>query len=432
MSGTQKLLVAIGFTMVLLAVGIFYPAGDPRGRKVMRKAREPNARMLAQAAEGPIFLGSDTSPPYEWAVDTTQFADGPKTFWAVAYDAAGNQTTSESVTVFIDNSSGFCNDNGICETDEDCEICPNDCFQTSASCCGNDFCEINEFCSNCETDCGICPFCGDGTCNSSENKCGCSADCGSAPISERMVPDVSNFSCQNGTDDDCDGAIDCNDSDCVDDSACAPKPVCNNNNLCDGSEDCINCPNDCAALTGAVCGNTRCETRNGENCLNCPQDCNGMQTGKKKDRYCCTGSAVGDGPIPCTDPRCNQNNVCTEVFIVDSCCGDGTCDGNEGGCDCEKDCGGSDRQELVGTTCRDTVDNDCDSLIDCNDPDCLADSNCQRVTCDRDNVCEPGETCQNCSDCPGVLRGKPSRRYCCGNGQLEGAEGDGSICDGNP
>jgi hypothetical protein len=31
----------------------------------------------------------------------------------------------------------------------------------------------------------------------------------------------------------------------------------------------------------------------------------------------------------------------------------------------------------------------------------------------------------------GKLGGNPAGRYCCGNGVVEGPEGDGSICDGN-
>ncbi|MHC5115383.1 MAG: hypothetical protein ACYTGP_13255, partial [Planctomycetota bacterium] len=53
--------------------------------------------------------------------------------------------------------------------------------------------------------------------------------------------------------------------------------------------------------------------------------------------------------------------------------------------------------------------------------------------CDNDGICEPGEDCETCTDCDGVTSGRPSGRYCCGNGVLEGPEGDDpSICDGNP
>ncbi|HEX9736841.1 MAG TPA: hypothetical protein VGG06_33155 [Thermoanaerobaculia bacterium] len=52
--------------------------------------------------------------------------------------------------------------------------------------------------------------------------------------------------------------------------------------------------------------------------------------------------------------------------------------------------------------------------------------------CDNDGVCESGEDCLSCAnDCAGVTSGKPANRFCCGNGIVEGPEGDGTICDGN-
>jgi hypothetical protein len=54
------------------------------------------------------------------------------------------------------------------------------------------------------------------------------------------------------------------------------------------------------------------------------------------------------------------------------------------------------------------------------------------VVCNENGVCESGEDCETCGDCAGNGTGKPSTRFCCGNGELEGAEGDGAICDGNP
>ena len=48
-------------------------------------------------------------------------------------------------------------------------------------------------------------------------------------------------------------------------------------------------------------------------------------------------------------------------------------------------------------------------------------------------TCDPGEDCNGCpGDCRGEDGGSKWRRYCCGNGILESAEDDGSICDGNP
>lgn len=56
------------------------------------------------------------------------------------------------------------------------------------------------------------PQCGDGTCESGEDICSCSADCGTPPGSE--------ISCSDGADNDCDGAVDCSDSDCSADPVC--------------------------------------------------------------------------------------------------------------------------------------------------------------------------------------------------------------------
>jgi hypothetical protein len=126
--------------------------------------------------------------------------------------------------------------------------------------------------------------------------------------------------------------------------------------------------------------------------------------------------------------RCSTDrNLCVSIFVGHSCCGDTFCDGNETICNCAIDCGQPDPQE---SNCRDRADNDCDGEIDCNDSDCSSNSICQG--CNHNDVCEEGETCRDCVDCSGVTKGKLSQRYCCGNGQLEPPEGDGSICDGNP
>ena len=50
-----------------------------------------------------------------------------------------------------------------------------------------------------------------------------------------------------------------------------------------------------------------------------------------------------------------------------------------------------------------------------------------------DGACDAGEDCASCAtDCPGVTYDWPPLRHCCGNGVAEPAEGDGSICGGNP
>ena len=87
--------------------------------------------------------------------------------------------------------------------------------------------------------------------------------------------------------------------------------------------------------------------------------------------------------------------------------------------------------ETLEVSCEDGADNDCDLLVDCDDPDCATDAACVPSVCDGDGVCEPGEDCSNCGDCAGKTSGKPAKRFCCGNGVVESAEGNGAVCDGN-
>jgi len=171
---------------------------------------------------------------------------------------------------------------------------------------------------------GAAPVCGDMTCNGTEDQCSCAGDCGTPPGVEAL--------CTDGVDEDCDGNVDCDDSDCSADAACA-TPFCGDLN-CDAGEDSCSCPGDCGA------------------------------------------------------PPSTETMMCT---------------------------GGADE--------------DCDGDVDCADADCGADAACS-TTCGN-GTCDAGEDCSSCSDCAGVTSGRPTNRYCCGDGTAQSAEGDGSICDGN-
>ena len=146
--------------------------------------------------------------------------------------------------------------NLICESGEDCTTCPTDCpsGSTSGAVCGNGICEAGngEDCVTCAADCngvqggkpanrfccgaggGTNPVpcsdsacstggnsctdipvsggsfcCGDTVCEAGENCSTCALDCtGGVEL------------CSSGVDEDCDGAIDCADSDCASDPSC--------------------------------------------------------------------------------------------------------------------------------------------------------------------------------------------------------------------
>ncbi len=162
-------------------------------------------------------------------------------------------------------------------------------------------------------------------------------------------------------------------------------PLCNDDGICDLGEHCGICPADCISGTSyhSACGNGVCEIGGGENCLNCPDDCNtaGSQ---------CCGLTIGCANTACTD----RGKTCTpgSSNVVQYCCGDSFCAGDENFGNCGIDC---------------------------------PPAYCGNGTCDS------GEDCRSCSsDCKGKLNGKPSTRFCCGNQTRERAESP-IVCDGN-
>ncbi len=76
--------------------------------------------------------------------------------------------------------SASCGD-GVCDTNEDCGACADDCG-TCPAVCGDGTCDDTEDCDACAADCGGCPaVCGDGTCDDTEDCNACAADCGACP-----------------------------------------------------------------------------------------------------------------------------------------------------------------------------------------------------------------------------------------------------------
>jgi hypothetical protein len=185
-------------------------------------------------------------------------------------------------------------------------------------------------------------------------------------------------SCQDGVDNDCDGFTDAADSDCP--QACVPTEL-GTELTCDDGLD-----NDCDDLVD--CDDSDCDA----------------------------------------DPACQTGMACSEYVDKGACNNDPNCEwvGSPKSGFCQDATGGT------AEICDDGIDNDGDTLVDCDDGDCSGDPACQTGACDNDGVCEAGEDCNSCiSDCAGQTGGKPANRFCCGNGIAEAAEGDGTICDDN-
>lgn len=164
--------------------------------------------------------------------------------------------------------------------------------------------------------------------------------------------------CNDSIDNDCDFATDCADS------ACAASPFC----CADGDGD--------GYGVGAGCLGPDCNDGNIAVNPGATEVCNdGL------DNDC-------DLLTDCLDSVCNGHPAC----VV---CGNTICESGETTCTCAADCGPPAGSEVVGSTCQDASDNDCDGLMDCQDSDCASDPNCNcanDIACLDDNAC----TCNRC------------------------------------
>jgi hypothetical protein len=134
------------------------------------------------------------------------------------------------------------------------------------------------------------PVCGDANCDPGEDQCNCASDCGAPPATET--------NCSNGIDEDCDTDTDCDDSDCLDDPAC---PYCGDG-TCDLDEDQCGCADDCGTPPSmeADCtdgADNDCDTAidcDDSDCSSGP-DCNCKTKGEwcSNNRECCSNDCRG-------------------------------------------------------------------------------------------------------------------------------------------
>ncbi len=291
--------------------------------------------------------------------------------------------------------------------------------------------------------------------------------------------------CDNGMDDDGDGATDCADSDCTGHPSCGciPTPeVCNDNvdNDCDNQVDCDDPDCSwapwCCTPTPEICDDGQ------------DNDCDSLADCDDPDcswaPWCCVPQPemCWDGQdndcdflVDCDDPDCanepwccvpepevcndGQDNDCDS--LVD--CDDSDCDGSPACCvpepencfdfsdnDCDSlvdcadpDCAGVPGCQCYPEVCNDNVDNDCDNLTDCADPDCTGSCDCggtgsPEICFDlQDNDCDGSTDCDD-SDCAA----HPLCNVCvpepeiCDDGLDNDCDGsfdcDDNDCDGAP
>jgi hypothetical protein len=192
--------------------------------------------------------------------------------------------------------------------------------------------------------------------------------------------------CKDGSDNDCNGVIDCFDPACtaVPDCGCQPSPsgeVCTNkkDDDCDMVVDCNDA--DCAGTQACGCSPTESGL-----CVNgFDDDC--------------------DGQIDCADSNCFNNAACSCQIAGEVCW-----DGQDNDCDLLVDCADPNCGGIFPCACQppgspeicsDGFDNDCDSLPDCADPECLISPACQMCSAE---ICSDGldNNCNGAIDCADV------------------------------
>jgi hypothetical protein len=240
---------------------------------------------------------------------------------------------------------------------------------------------------------------------------------------------------------DCDDGLFCNGAEgCVDEQCVAGSDPCPAQYCDEALPGCVDCLDDGHCDDGNACTVDTCVDGT---CVHTPIVCD--------DGDACTADTCVDGDCVNTAIVCDDGDACT----ADTCV-DGDCVNTAIVCD-------------DGDSC--TIDS-CDSATGCvNDPvvcppgeECVG-GTCVPIVCDGDETCEPGEDCNNCpgdcfsgggatcgngvcetaagedclscpDDCNGKQNGKPSRRYCCGDGDGETpvdcndgrCSGDGNTC----
>ncbi|MFH2007628.1 MAG: hypothetical protein ABI333_13665, partial [bacterium] len=160
-------------------------------------------------------------------------------------------------------------------------------------------------------------------------------------------------------------------------TACDDGAFCNGPDTCDGAGACVSAGNPCAA--GNACNNTCNEAT--DTCFSpaatsCDDGafCNGADTCNGAGACVSAGDPCAGGPV--------CNNICNEA--VDNCISPlGTlCRAPTAGCDPAEQCDGinpvcpADTNGCGETICDDTIDNDSDGAIDCDDSDCYMDPVC--------------------------------------------------------
>ncbi|MFC1654166.1 integrin alpha [Myxococcota bacterium] len=204
----------------------------------------------------------------------------------------------------------------------------------------------------------------------------------------------------------------CNDTNpCTDD-------VCNGDGTCSYPNNTVSCDDSDACTVGDVCSGGTCISGVPIDCddgVFCTDDICDTDTGLCSNPNKTNGTLCNDGNNCSTLDTC-QSGVCTAGATNKDTDGDTYLDGNcPGGSDCDDGNGNVNPAATEGPfgnpTCSDTLDNDCDTLTDLNDTECMQ---CTTpADCDDGNVCTADSCISNVCQNNAVSDGTP-----CNDGDL--------------
>lgn len=192
--------------------------------------------------------------------------------------------------------------------------------------------------------------------------------------------------------------------------------------------------NDSCSLCTEMCGGSNCTDADadgfsieGGDCG--PVDCDdSVQSINPDSSEICDDSIDNDcdGKVDCLDNECDTDAAC--IICTDNDNDGYYVEGNSCG---SVDCNDNDLAVSPGAVehCTDTIDNDCDGLIDCSDADCNDDPDCATTGCIPEASQEKGKKCSDGvdNDCDDVI---DSDDPDCGGdtGDTGGTEGKGQTC----
>ncbi|MBF0107364.1 MAG: hypothetical protein HQM16_18795 [Deltaproteobacteria bacterium] len=422
--------------------GVFICNGDP----VLKDGAAEDSRNYIDPATA--------SPGTVWCVRNISSCDQKTVYLDNDGDGYGRSEVSISICI-EDTEPGFVSNDDDCD-DTDAEVHPGaaetcedgidqDCNGSDAPCsvtdddndddgytvaegdCNDANAAVNpgadENCSNstdddCDgltdlsdtTDCEVdyVEICNDGLDNEPDGAIDCAdTDCVSAP---NCIPPGAEL-CAGGIDEDLDGAIDCDDADC------GLEPICKDDDesleICD---DGLDNDND----SSIDCADSSCASF--PDCVPEPEICN-----DKIDNDL-------DNSIDCKDTDCAADLACT---VDPEVCDDTVDNDNDGAVDCQDTncqssflCNGYDKEEI----CNDGLDNEGDGFADCADKDCHEDASCANAveTACGDGLDNDGDNFVDCDDmdCAGFVTDEETDTICM-DMQLNPVDPNGFLADGS-